>query len=207
VAQHRGPATTVSVLGHRAISGGWDNMVFSIDVRKGKVSTSYRGHSDWILSSAFSPDGAFASGGWANEIYLWTGREDNYYSTRITGHIDTVTSLSISPDARFLASGSYDSSIKLWSIDKKNMVKSYAGHKGRVNSLAFTQKDNIIISGGDDMTVKLWDVETGHTKGEFFCQGPATCVNSVLLDNELVLFFGDSIGNIYLSKLRQPRAY
>jgi WD40 repeat protein len=95
--------------------------------------------------------------------------------------------------------------VKIWSVDNRNLVKSYAGHTGRVNSISFTKIDNIVISGGHDMSVKLWNVKSGHIRGEFFCQGPATCVNSEVIDNELVLLFGDSIGNLYLSKLHQTR--
>lgn len=203
VAKHAGPATCVSVQGNKIISGGWNNMLVLSDLRK--TITQYGGHSDWILGCAISKDGnAFASAGWDRDILLWTGTYDNY-STKLSGHTDTITSIDISPDARFLASASYDSTIKIWSLATKSLVTSYANHKGKVNQLAYTKQDNLLLSAGNDMAVKLWDVNSGKLRGEFFCHGPATSVNSAVISNELVMAFGDSIGNIYLSKLHPPR--
>jgi WD40 repeat protein len=74
------------------------------------------GHTDWVNSVAFSPDGRLlASGSSDRTIKLWdvaTGREVR----TLSGHTDIVTSVAFSPDGRLLASGSDDKTIKLWDI-------------------------------------------------------------------------------------------
>jgi WD40 repeat protein len=207
ITKHKGSATTVSVSdgGKKIISGGWDNMMFVSDLRR-NISQKLGGHTDWILTTSVSRNGSvIASAGWDSDILLWKPSVNDYVFTKLTAHMDAVTSIDISPDSRFLASGSYDSTIKLWKTDSHAIVKSYAGHKGRVNCVTFTKQENLLISAGNDMAVKLWDVNTGNLRGEFFCQGPATAVNSDVVGGELQMIFGDSIGNLYLSKLHSSR--
>ena len=72
------------------------------------------GHTDYVTSVAFSPDGqTLASGSWDHTIKLWnltTGQEVR----TLTGHTDIVRSVAFSPDGQTLASGSDDHTIKIW---------------------------------------------------------------------------------------------
>jgi len=57
------------------------------------------------------------------------------------------------------------------------------------------------MSAGNDHVVKLWDVATGNLKNEFVCQGPATALDAVTRSGELLMVYGDFIGNLYVTKL------
>jgi len=79
--------------------------------------------------------------------------------------------------------------------------KTLAGHVGHVNSVAFSPKtENLLLSAGSDRTVKIWDVASGRLKNEFICQGPATAVAVQRAGGDLVMVFGDSIGNVHMAK-------
>ena len=90
------------------------------EVATGKERATLKGHTDWVFSLAYSPDGKrLASGGGLGgkpgEIRLWdvaTGKEQ----ATLTGHTLPVISVAYSPDGKTLASGSWDQTIKLWDV-------------------------------------------------------------------------------------------
>ncbi len=72
------------------------------------------GHSAWITSLVFSPDGqTFASASDDDTIKLWNLQTGELLYT-LTGHSAAICSLAFSPDGQLLASGSDDETIKIW---------------------------------------------------------------------------------------------
>src|SRR6516162_7989504 len=80
----------------------------------GEGPTTLRGHSGWISSLAFAPNGKLLASSSADKtVKLWTipgGKE----LASLRGHEDYVSSVAISPDGKTLATGSFDNSVKLW---------------------------------------------------------------------------------------------
>ena len=81
-----------------------------------RIRATLKGHTDFVSSIAFSPDGEkLVSGSWDNSIILW----DPYTYKKIeTGlHTNDVTSVTFSPDGQRIASAGADKVIRLWTRD------------------------------------------------------------------------------------------
>ena len=121
-----------------------------------------RGHSDRILSVAFSPNGQIlASGSSDRTIKLWNPRTGKSLKT-LQGHRSWVWEIAISPDSKLLASGSYDHTVKIWDIESGECLQTLQGHPSSVLSVRFSQDGKTLFSSGYDQIVKHWDLKTGE---------------------------------------------
>ncbi|EED20635.1 platelet-activating factor acetylhydrolase isoform 1B alpha subunit, putative [Talaromyces stipitatus ATCC 10500] len=123
------------------------------------------GHSDWVCSVAFSPDGqTVVSGSYDNTIKLWdakTGSEPQTLRDHLdSGHSEWVQSVAFSPDGQTVVSGSYDRTIKLWDAKTGSELQTLRGHSDWVQPVAFSPDGQTVVSGSYDNTIKLWDAKT-----------------------------------------------
>jgi len=128
----------------------------------GREVHTLRGHSSWVYSVAFSPDGQYAlTGSLDNTAKLWnvaTGEE--VYT--LGDHSSSVRSVAFSPDGKYILTGSADRTARLWDVMSGQEVRSWRGHFGRVWSIAFSPDGRYIITGSADGTAKLWDFAVGE---------------------------------------------
>lgn len=122
-----------------------------------KVATM-KGHTSFVRSVAFSPDGKLlASGSIDGTIKIWRVGIWKELAT-LSGHNGNVFSVSFSPDGKFLASGSNDSNIKIWETEDWQEVKTIVGNSGPIYSVAFSP-DGQYLASGSFKVIKLWDVK------------------------------------------------
>ncbi|MFB8792572.1 MAG: hypothetical protein U7123_27935 [Potamolinea sp.] len=113
------------------------------------------GHTDWVSSVSFSPDGQrIASASKDSTIKLWNKNGTLY--KELTGHDKGVHSVTFSPDGQIIASASEDKTVKLWSKDGV-LLKNLKGHNKRVYSVTFSPDGQRVATASGDKTVKIWN--------------------------------------------------
>ncbi|KIM75856.1 hypothetical protein PILCRDRAFT_662423, partial [Piloderma croceum F 1598] len=121
---------------------------------------SMHGHSHWVHSVAFSPDGScIASGSADNTIRIWDAKTGVHLAT-LKGHSISVYSVAFSPDGSHIASGSGDRTVQIWDAKTGVHLTTLIGHSDWVRSVAFSPGGSYIASGSYDKTVRIWDART-----------------------------------------------
>ncbi|QSJ16699.1 hypothetical protein JYQ62_34310 [Nostoc sp. UHCC 0702] len=173
---------TFSLSGKTLVSGSWCTQGETAAIHLWKLGTmevlqTFRGHSGWVNSTAFSPDGQIlASGGQDQTIKLWNLNTGKLINT-LDKHSGPVNSIAFSPNGTILASGSTDTTIKIWNFATGELLNTFAEHLGSVNSVAISPDGQILASGSTDHTIKIWHLATGKLLKTF--TEHSTSVNSV----------------------------
>jgi len=104
----------VSPDGRRILSGSNDRTVRLWDVETGKELRVFEGHTDHVVSVAFSPDGRRGSPPPRTGRCACGTSRPARNCARSRGTSNFVTSAVFSPDGRRVLSGSYDNTVRLW---------------------------------------------------------------------------------------------
>ena len=132
------------------------------------IGQPLKGHSDQVLSIAFSPDDkTLASGSRDQTIIMWDVESQEPIGQPFKGHSNQVTSVAFSPDGKTLASGSWDATIILWDMGTHQPTgQPLKGDNAPVNSVAFSPDGNTLASGSWENTIILWDMASGQPIGQ-----------------------------------------
>ncbi|RUS16500.1 WD40-repeat-containing domain protein [Endogone sp. FLAS-F59071] len=141
-----------------------------------RCSSTLSGHTEAVLSCAFSPDGSQLATGSAR--YAHDSRSSHYTGDTtvrvwdlntetpehtLTGHKNWVLYIAWSPDGQTLASGSMDNTVRLWDPKTgKPLGDALKGHTKWITCLAWepfhlNPKSNRLASSSKDHTVRIWD--------------------------------------------------
>jgi WD40 repeat protein len=143
--------------------GHWSDGTIKVwDTTTGQQTLTLKGHTAWISSVAFSPDGnLLATASLDGTVKVWDAATDQEALT-LQGHADAVLSVAFSPDGRRFARAWEDGAMELWDTATDKRALQVQGHAASVYALAFSPDGRRLVSASADKRVKIWDAATGH---------------------------------------------
>lgn len=127
----------------------------------GTALYTYRGHSDWVWSVAWSPNGKrIASASGDKTVQVWNAVGGGNPVT-YRGHTDSVYTAAWAPDGIRIASAGYDKTVQIWNATDASSIYKYSGHSDWVWSVAWSPDGTHIASASGDKTVQVWNAANG----------------------------------------------
>jgi WD40 repeat protein len=143
--------------------------ITSANVAKLKMLSTLTGHTDNVLTLAFSPDSSLlASGSVDKTIRLWNVQNPGAAQPGavLQGHQKQVAIVRFSADGKTLVSGGYDYTLRFWDVQagKQTAVQGSQDHPGpmidaMVNSFSPDMSLLLALANGG---VVVWDVKKGE---------------------------------------------
>ena len=159
-------------------------------------SAVLEGHTDWVKSAAYSPDGReIVSASDDRTIRIWDSVTGECKRV-LEGHTVFVNSAAYSPDGREIVSASWDRTIRIWDAVTGECKRVLEGHTSNVNSVAYSPDGREIVSASCDKTIKVWNANDSREVYSYSL--PSTCTDaSFSLDGRTIAVACED-GNIYL---------
>jgi WD40 repeat protein len=142
-----------ALFGDQIVGAGYDGRVWWW--RSGGAPDAVEGHTNYVLTVATVPGGAYvATGGADAQVRLWDRERRVVRALQAIGPVHHVVP---SPDGRYLASGDPYGHVIVWRVADGARIGELK-HDGQVRMLAWSDDGTHLASVGDDRTVRMWTV-------------------------------------------------
>ena len=125
-------------------------------------SAFLRGHSGFVQSAVFSPDGEqIASASSDTTIRIWDAETGSEIKV-LKGHCNTVLSAEYSPDGKHIVSTSLDGTIRIWNVNNSTDTETLIVHSEGINYASYNPDGTQIVSASAEGIIRIWDAVTGN---------------------------------------------
>lgn len=139
-----------------------DDEIILWEVANIKQMMTYSGHTCWVQSLAFSPDGQIlASGSNDQTIRLWNIHTGQCLKI-LPGHTSRVIFARFSLNGQTLITGSEDQTVRVWDVNTGECLQILETHINWVLSIALSPDKQTLVTASDGTTVKFWDLASGE---------------------------------------------
>lgn len=145
------PLSTVAFApdGRYVAAAGADAVVRVWDVQTKSEVRGLRGHTDWVTSVAFAPNG--------QSLASVAAEKDNALrvfelppldtASAAGGHMLAVNAVAVSPNGKLVATAAVDQTIKVWDIATGKEVATLVGNADTPFALSFLGNDAVVMGG------------------------------------------------------------
>ena len=113
------------------------------------------GHSDSVVSAAFSPDGTrIVTASWDKTARIWDVAAGKEIAV-LRGSEDALVSAAFSPDGSHIVTASTDGTERIWDAGTAKETALLGGYEASVNSVAFSPEGSSILTASSDTTARI----------------------------------------------------
>src|SRR5262249_1476785 len=144
----------------------WDSSIRLWDATSGVLVRQLRGHTDTVLTAAFSPDGRrIVSGGSDSTVRLWDVESGKQIRQLSKVDVGSILQVAFSPDGKTILSPANMASenLSLWDANSGALIREF---KDALESALFSPDGRSILAFAG-REVRLWDIGTGALKRGF----------------------------------------
>jgi WD40 repeat protein len=137
-----------------------EGVVRILDWRSGETVARLEGHTSFIWSADFSPDGQLlVSSSADNTIIIWDLETGRPIGQRLSNHGGPVRRVAFSPNGERIASASIDNTVWLWDVASGQAIGGpLVTYTNNAMDLAFSPDGETLVSSSLDGTVTIFDI-------------------------------------------------
>jgi WD40 repeat protein len=132
---------------------------------------SFKGHTKYNLSLAWTPDGTRLLSGGDNidpTIREWDALTWKQVGHPWEGHTGDIKALAINPTGTLVASASHDKHVRLWRLSDRRIIGIFEHSSWYIRTVTFSFGGRHVYSGGGDNKISEWEVpKSFHPKANF----------------------------------------